>query len=68
MNTKFRVGDMVLISPQVTGEKEWRKAEIIEIEKNPFGIVIVAKTDDENVFFEREDMFKILNDEVLCMQ
>ena len=29
--TNFKVGDQVLVSPQVTGEKEWIEATIIEV-------------------------------------
>ena len=66
--TNFKVGDRVLVSPQVTGEKEWIEATIIEIEQNPFvGIVITVETDDKNVFFEKEDMFKPLTEKV-CLQ
>ena len=68
MITKFKIGERVLISPQVTGEKEWIEATIIEIEQNPFvGIVITVETDDKNVFFEKEDMFKPLAEKV-CLQ
>ncbi len=64
----MKTGDRVLISPQVTGRMEWTEATIIEVEKNPFvGIVITAKADDGEIFFEKEDMFKLLNSE-LCMQ
>jgi hypothetical protein len=69
MITKFKIGERVLISPQVTGEKEWIAATIIEIEQNPFvGIVINVKTDDGIIFFEKEDMFKPFNEKELCMQ
>jgi hypothetical protein len=68
MITKFKIGDRVLVSPQVTGEKEWIEATIIEVEQNPFvGIVITVETDDKNVFFEKEDMFKPLTEKV-CLQ
>lgn len=66
--TNFKEGDRVLVSPQVTGEKEWIEATIIEVEQNPFvGIVITVETDDKNVFFEKEDMFKPLTEKV-CLQ
>ena len=66
--TNFKVGDRVLVSPQVTGEQEWIEATIIEVEQNPFvGIVITVETDDKNVFFEKEDMFKPLTEKV-CLQ
>ena len=62
MITKFKIGERVLISPQVTGEKEWIEATIIEIEQNPFvGIVITVETDDKNVFFEKECILSINN-------
>lgn len=64
----MKTGDKVLISPQVTGRLEWTEATIIEVEKNPFvGIVITAKADDGEIFFEKEDMFKLLSSEI-CMQ
>ena len=63
--TNFKVGDQVLVSPQVTGEKEWIEATIIEVEQNPFvGIVITVETYDKNVFFEKEDMFKPLTEKI----
>ena len=67
--TNFKVGDRVLVSPQVTGEKEWIEATIIEIEQNPFiGNVIVVETDNKISFFEKEYLFKPLNDKELCLQ
>ncbi len=64
----MKKGQEVLISPQVTGRVGWIKGIIIEIEKNPFvGIVITAKTESGEIFFEKEDMFKQTSEEV-CMQ
>lgn len=64
----MKIGDRVLISPQVTDRLEWVEATILEVEKNPFaGIVITAKADDGEIFFEKEDMFKLLSSEV-CTQ
>ena len=38
---------------------------IIQVENNPFvGIVISAETEDRNVFFGREDLFKPAKEEV----
>ena len=52
--TTFKVGDRVLVSPQVTGEKEWIEATIIEIEQNPFVVNdIVVETDNKISFFEK---------------
>lgn len=57
-----------MISPQVTGRIDWVEATIVEVENNPYvGIVITAKADDGEVFFEKEDMFKLLDIEI-CMQ
>ena len=55
----MKLGDLVLISPDLTSLKEWIKAKIIDIEDNSFvGMVISAETEDGNVFFGRNDMFK----------
>ena len=56
----MKLGDLVLISPDLTSLKEWVKATIIDIENNSFvGQVISAETEDGNVFFGRNDMFKL---------
>lgn len=55
----MKLGDWVLISPDLTQLKEWVKAKVIDIENNSFvGMVISAQTEDGNVFFGRNDMFK----------
>jgi len=60
----MKIGDKVSISPQVTDRSGWINGVVIEIEKNPFaGVVITAKSDDDEVFFEKEDLFKLLNEE-----
>ncbi|MRI64593.1 transcriptional regulator [Ornithobacterium rhinotracheale] len=60
--THFEIGEKVLISPQVTGEKNWITGTIIKIDNNPFvGLVINVQTEDGNIFFEKKDMFKPLN-------
>lgn len=60
----MKVGDKVAISPQVTDGSGWIDGVVIEIERNPFaGIVITAKSDDGEVFFEKEDLFKSLSEE-----
>ena len=61
----MKVGDKVLISPDLTLQKEWVSGTIIQVENNPFvGIVISAETEDRNVFFGREDLFKPAKEEV----
>lgn len=65
--TQFKVGERVLVSPQVTNFTDWTEATIIEIEQNPFvGIVINVETDEGIIFFEKEAMFKPLKEEKLC--
>lgn len=61
----MKVGDKVLISPDLTLQKEWLPGVVIQVENNPFvGIVISAETEDRNVFFGREDLFKQVKEEV----
>jgi len=66
----MKVGDRVLIAAQVTGRaEEWTEATIIRIKENPYvGLVITAETDDGDVFFEKKDMFRLLEKEELCTQ
>jgi hypothetical protein len=64
----MEIGDNVLISPDLTHLKRWIPGEIIEIEDNSFvGIVISAETEDGNVFFGKEYLFKLLTENV-CLQ
>ena len=59
------VGDKILISPDLTHLPNWREGTIIEIENNPFvGVVISAETEDGNIFFGKEDLFKSQNRKV----
>ncbi len=68
MQNSFKVGDRVWVSPQVTGKSEWLQATIMEVQNNPFvGVVITVKTDDNIVFFEKQDMFKTQSPE-LCLR
>jgi len=61
----MKTGDSVLIAPQVTGRADWTKATIIEVEQNPFvGIVITAKADDGEIFFEKKHLFRLLDKEI----
>ena len=61
----MKVGDKVLISPDLTRLQEWVKGTVIEVESNPFvGIVISAETEDKNVFFGQKDLFKPRTDSV----
>ena len=54
----MKVGDKVLISPDLTHLEEWIEGKIIEVEQNPYvGVVISAETSDGNVFFGYQDLF-----------
>lgn len=56
----MKVGDKVLISPDLTHLKEWIKGIVIDVEDNPFvGIVISAETEDRNIFFGQADLFNL---------
>lgn len=60
MKEKMKIGDYVLISPDLTQQKDWIKGKIIEVENNSFvGIVVSAETSDGNVFFGVENSFKL---------
>ena len=55
----MKLGDWVLVSPDLTQLKDWIRAKVIDVENNSFvGLVISAQTEDGNVFFGRNDMFK----------
>ena len=54
-----------LISPDLTLQREWLVGTVIQVEDNPFvGIVISAETEDHNIFFGQEDLFKLAKEEV----
>lgn len=57
----MKLGDLVLISPDLTMLKEWVKGKIIDVEDNPFnGMVLSAQTEDGNIFFGRANLFKTI--------
>ena len=58
----MKVGDKVMISPEITNKEDWEEGKVIDVEANPFiGIVISAKTDDGEIFFEKESLFKLVS-------
>ena len=64
----MKTGDKVLISPDLTKLSNWISGTVIEVENNPFiGTVISAETEDKDVFFGKEDLFKPQTEEV-CLQ
>lgn len=57
----MKIGDSVLISPDLTHKSDWTEGKVIDVEANPFvGTVISAKTSQGEVFFEKEYLFKSL--------
>ncbi|WP_314313149.1 transcriptional regulator [Hoylesella marshii] len=60
----MKIGDKVLISPDLTKLPDWTHGTVIEVENNPFvGVVISAETEDRNVFFGYQGLFKLQNEE-----
>lgn len=60
-----KIGNKVLISPDLTKLPDWVEGTVIEVENNTFvGIVISAETKDGDVFFGKEDLFKPITEEV----
>lgn len=58
----MKVGDKVLISPDLTRLAKWVIGKVIEVESNPFvGTVISAETEDGDIFFGRKYSFKLAN-------
>ena len=55
----MKLGDYVMISPEVTRLKEWTRGKVIDVEANPFvGTVISAQTSTGEIYFNRESLFK----------
>ena len=55
----FKIGDNVMISPDLTHKADWTEGVVIDVEDNSFiGIVISAKTPKGEIFFDKEYMFK----------
>lgn len=64
----MKVGDKVLVSPELTNKHDWTEATVIEVENNPFvGVVISAETKDRDIFFGRAGMFKATEEEA-CLR
>ncbi|MCD8182294.1 MAG: transcriptional regulator [Bacteroides sp.] len=61
----MKVGDKILISPDLTRLADWVVGTVIELENNPFvGMVVSAETEDGDVFFGQKDLFKPQTEEV----
>ncbi|GHT73026.1 hypothetical protein AGMMS50262_03380 [Bacteroidia bacterium] len=64
----MKIGDSVLISPDLTGFTQWTDGKVIEVENNPYnGVVIAAETNDRNVFFWQRDLFRNKQAEVCLL-
>jgi hypothetical protein len=69
MKTTVKIGDSVLVSPDLTGLPQWEEGTVIDVENNTFnGIVIAAETKDRNVFFGTKNLFQIPENAELCLQ
>jgi len=56
----MKLGDYVLISPEVTRLKEWTRGKVIDVEANPFvGTVISAQTPSGDIYFNKESLFRV---------
>ena len=61
----MKIGDKVLISPDLTRMEGWITGTVIEVEDNPFiGTVISAETEDKDVYFGKDDLLKQQTEEV----
>lgn len=64
----MKVGDKVLISPDLTRLPNWISGIVIEVENNPFvGVVVSVETEDKDVFFGQEELFKPQMEEVCLL-
>ena len=64
----MKIGDKVLVSPDLTHKSVWENGKVNKVEQNSFvGIVISAQTEDGDVFFGYQDMFKPTNESTVCM-
>lgn len=65
----MKVGDYVLISPDLTHFSNWVPAKVIEVEDNSFiGIVVSAQTENGDIFFGKESLFKPGIKGTICLQ
>jgi hypothetical protein len=56
-----KLGENVLISPEVTHKSDWTEGTVIDVEQNPFvGTVISAKTSDGEIYFDKAYRFKTI--------
>lgn len=51
-NGRVKEGDLVKVSPVLTGEKDWIEGKVIDVENNPFkGVVVAIKDNLGRIFF-----------------
>lgn len=53
----MKIGDKVFISPQVTHQTDWIEGVIIEIEKNPFAVLLSRQNQMAVKFFLKKKIF-----------
>ena len=57
---KIKEGDKAKVSPVLTGEKDWIEGEVIDIENNPFKVIVVAIKDKLGRIFFGEAKYFVL--------
>jgi hypothetical protein len=56
----MKTGEIVKVSPKLTGLENWIEGRIIDIENNPFkGKVIALKDNLGRIFFGEQKYFKV---------
>lgn len=61
----MKVGQKVLISPELTDKEVWISGIVIKIDENSFvGKVISAEAEDGDVYFGYKELFKLTEEEI----
>lgn len=69
LESNFRLGDVVKVSPNLTNLSEWIEGKIIKMWQNPFlGLEIAIEDNLGRIFFGEEIFFKSLKEENICTQ
>lgn len=59
LKQEFLIGDIVLVSPELTLLTDWVKGTVIKIFKNPFiGDEVAIKDEQGRIFFGEKSYFK----------
>ncbi|MBT0552607.1 hypothetical protein [Riemerella anatipestifer] len=63
----FKIGDLVMVSPDLTLLNDWIVGKVIKIRNNPFvGIEIAIEDDKGRIFFGEKNYFKLQKENDLC--